>query len=519
MSTFAAITGILAVTLLTLGVGAFGLRFSRTTSDFYVASRSVGPALNASAISGEYLSAASFLGVAGLVLSRGVDMLWYPVGWTAGYLVLLLFVAAPLRRSRAYTLPDFAELRLESRRARRVASGLVVLIAVLYLVPQFQGAGLTVHALTGAPTWVGGAIVAVVVIVTVVSGGMRSITLVQAVQYWLKLCALLIPLAVLLVHHRGGTAATTGSLHETDWLEPMHGQHSLYLTYSLILATFLGTMGLPHVVVRFYTNPDGRAARRTTVAVLSLLGLFYLLPTLYGVLGRLYAPGLANSSRADSVVLVLPGQIGGGSTADLLTAVLGAGAFAAFLSTSSGLVVSIAGVVGQDVFGRWLAPVTAFRVAGVVGALATLGLTALSSGLAVAHAVELAFAVAASTFCPLLLLGIWWRGLTAAGAIWGLLAGGLLSASAVLGVMLGASPAGWPGALLAQPAMCTVPIAFATMIGVSLADPRSSARPPGEHHGATARTRSPRAGPRRLHPRGGADPRPLVVGNRPFVAL
>ena len=92
MSTLAALTGVVAVTLLTLGVGTFGLRFSRTTSDFYVASRSVGPALNASAIGGEYLSAASFLGVAGLVLSRGVDMLWYPVGWTAGYLVLLLFV-------------------------------------------------------------------------------------------------------------------------------------------------------------------------------------------------------------------------------------------------------------------------------------------------------------------------------------------------------------------------------------------------------------------------------------------
>ena len=97
--------------------------------------------LNASAIGGEYLSAASFLGVAGLILACGVDMLWYPVGWTAGYLVLLLFVAAPLRRSGAYTLPDFAELRLESVGARGVASGLVVLIGLLYLVPQFQGAG------------------------------------------------------------------------------------------------------------------------------------------------------------------------------------------------------------------------------------------------------------------------------------------------------------------------------------------------------------------------------------------
>src|SRR6476659_8130407 len=291
MSTATALVGVLLVSLVTLGIGAFGLRLSRTTSDFYVASRAVGPGLNASAISGEYLSAASFLGVAGLVLSRGVDMLWYPVGWTAGYLVLLLFVAAPLRRSRAYTIPDFAELRVESRQARGVASGLVVLIGVLCIVPQFQGAGLTLRTLTGAPTWVGAVVVALVVLVNVVSGGMRSITLVQAVQYWLKLCALLVPLAFLLVQAHGQGEAARGRLHSTDWLEPMHGPYSLYLTYSLILATFLGTMGLPHVAVRFYTNRDGRAARRTTVTVLALLGAFYLLPPLYGVLGRLFVPG------------------------------------------------------------------------------------------------------------------------------------------------------------------------------------------------------------------------------------
>ena len=128
--------GIVAVTLValaTLGIGAYGWRFSRTTSDFFVASRSVRPALNASAIGGEYLSAASFLGVAGLVLAFGTDMLWYPVGWTAGYLLLLVLVAAPLRRSGAYTLPDFAEARLRSTGVRTLATGFVVLIGWLYV--------------------------------------------------------------------------------------------------------------------------------------------------------------------------------------------------------------------------------------------------------------------------------------------------------------------------------------------------------------------------------------------------
>src|SRR5919106_2738675 len=174
----------------TVAIGAFGLRISRTTSDFYVASRSVGPVLNASAIGGEYLSAASYLGAAGLILAFGADMLWYPVGWTAGYLVLLVLVAAPLRRSGAYTLPDFAEARLGSPRVRAVCSALVVAIGWLYLLPQFQGAGITLRAAVDAPEWVGPAIVGLVVLANVTSGGMRSITFVQAFQYWLKLTAL-----------------------------------------------------------------------------------------------------------------------------------------------------------------------------------------------------------------------------------------------------------------------------------------------------------------------------------------
>jgi Na+(H+)/acetate symporter ActP len=466
------LVSLLAVSLVagaTLAIGAFGLRVSRTTSDFFVASRRVGPFLNASAIGGEYLSAASFLGVAGLVLARGVDMLWYPIGWTAGYLLLLVFVAAPLRRSGAYTLPDFAEFRVESLLARRVASWLVCLIGVLYLVPQFQGAGLTLSALTGAPTWAGAVIVASVVLVNVVAGGMRSITLVQAFQYWLKLCALLVPVFVLWMAWKGD-GSPTRHLHATDWVEPLQGPYATYLTYSLIVATFFGTMGLPHVVVRFYTNHDGRSARRTTVGVLAMLSIFYLLPTVYGVLGRIYAPDLIVSGDTDSVVLTLPDRMLGGSAATLITALLGAGAFAAFLSTSSGLVVSISGVLSQDVLSRRFDPVTAFRIGGVVAVGGTLLLSFGAQGLPVAHAVELAFAVAASTFCPLLLLGIWWRGLTARGAIAGLVGGGALSGAAVLAVMVGAAPGGWWGALLAQPALLTVPVAFATMIGVSVAD-------------------------------------------------
>jgi cation/acetate symporter len=541
-----AIPAIVFITIATVAIGTFGYRISRNTSDFLVASRTVTARWNASAISGEYLSAASFLGVAGLVMKYGVDVLWYPVGFTAGYLALLLFVAAPLRRSGAYTLPDFAEARLRSRRLRKLATGFVVLIGWLYLVPQLQGAGLTLSTITGSPAWLGAVIVGVVVTANVASGGMRSITFVQAFQYWAKVTAIAFPAMVLLVIWRtdagrtdslvaptkptfaaettvrvqaavtvtveqpvtlraAGTvdgAARAGEelrwapgrhevgadtrltfparaavpqveglrqLENSTWARPLvgvgSGEHPLFAMYSLILATFLGTMGLPHVLVRFYTNPDGRAARMTTLVVLMLLGVFYLFPTVYGALGRIYAPQLLLTGKTDAVVLVLPGAAVGGLFGQLLAGLVAAGAFAAFLSTSSGLMVSVSGVLSTDVLGH--GSVRDFRRSALVAGVVPLILAVQTAELDVSQVVGLAFAVAASSFCPLLVLGTWWRGLTAAGAGAGLLIGGGLSGTAVLITVLGPELHGWTGALMSQPAAWTVPIAFTVMVLVS----------------------------------------------------
>lgn len=468
--------GIVAVALVsiaTLGIGAFGLRISRTTSDFYVASRSVSPALNGSAISGEYLSAASYLGIAGLVLTHGADMLWYPIGWTSGYLMLLVFVAAPLRRSGAYTIPDFAQVRLQSQAVRRVSTLLVVAVGWLYLLPQFQGAGLTLEAVLDAPRWVGTVLVAAIVTMSVVFGGMRSITFVQAFQYWLKLTALLVPLMFLLLawSRDGQPAAQAGS----DWWVPLgdSSPQAIYSTYAVIAATFLGTMGLPHVVVRFYTNPDGRAARRTTLIVLLLVSAFYLLPTFYGVLGRVYAADLVGSGRADTVALELPSRLIEGTAGELLTALVTAGAFAAFLSTSSGVTMALAGVVGQGLsdHGPWrgrLSSIAALRIAAVACVAVPLCLAFIAEPIPVASSVVFAFALAASTFCPLLILGIWWRGLTSAGAIAGLIGGGICAGAAPF-VTLVLEAEGWWGTLMSQPAVWSAPVGFGLMVAVSLA--------------------------------------------------
>ncbi len=526
----------------TVAVGAYGLRLSRTTSDFLVASRTVRPRLNAAAISGEYLSAASFLGIAGLIAKYGADALWYPVGFTAGYLGLLFFVAAPLRRSGAYTVPDFAEFRLGSKRVRLVAMAVVVTICALYLVPQYQGAGVALEALLGLPRWVGPLAVAAIVIVNVVGGGMRSITLVQAFQYWLKLTAIAVPALALLfvagprvdlgqplpptvgqetnvsvqtavrvnvIDPRGVTvtgtldgspvtdSAVAGPGEHTvgagstvtlaagshtpviagapatgaDWIgsgNGLGGRHPLYQVLSILVATFLGAMGLPHVLVRFYTNPDGQAARRTALAVIALLSLFYLFPTVLGAFARVYVPQLLVTGRADAAVLLLPSAAIAGLGGLLLAALVAAGAIAAFLATSSGLLISIAGAASTDLLrGR----VRDFRISAVVGGLLPVPLAMATSSLELSRGVGLVFAVAASTLCPLLVLGIWWRGLTPIGAIAGLATGAASSAIAGLFAVtrwigddvLG----GWPAVILGFPAAVTVPVAFATMVLVS----------------------------------------------------
>nr|WP_188109292.1 cation acetate symporter [Paeniglutamicibacter gangotriensis] len=466
-----AILSVLLVCVATVLIAINGLRLSRTTGDFYVASRTVKPWWNASAIGGEYLSAASFLGIAGLIVVSGQDGLWFPIGYTAGYLMLLLFVAAPLRRSRAYTIPDFAQIRLGSMTLRRLTSFLVVVICWLYIVPQLHGASLTLGISTGLPGWLGSVLVMGIVCVTVLAGGMRSITFVQAFQYWLKLAALAIPVVFLLLHLSvtGESATLDGAVFDRG--TGSGANKGLYYNISLLVALLFGTLGLPHVLVRFYTNPDGPSARKTTAIVLGLLALFYIFPTILGVLGRAYTPELAISGNADATVLLLPGRILGGTAGDALTAIIIGGAFAAFLSTSSGLVVSLAGTISQDLF---RGTVRGFRISTVIATVVPLLVALGTSSLALAGAIGSVFAFTAATICPLLLLGIWWRGLSVAGAISGMLTGAISCAVSLgLASVLPNEP-GSMHALLAQPAAWCVPLAFLVMITVSLATRRST---------------------------------------------
>jgi Na+(H+)/acetate symporter ActP len=515
------------VVLVTLLIGLRGVAAMRTTSDFLVASRRVSPLLNSAAVSGEYLSAASFLGVAGLVVKDGIGSLWYPVGFTAGYIAMLVLVAAPMRRSGALTVPDFAEARLNSPALRRVTAAVILVIGGLYLVPQFRTAGLVLSAVANSPYWVGVVIAGAGVATTLALGGMRAATYVQAFQFVLKLFLFIVPAIWLLL--QVGPQARHDALNPVEFTrfakettiefkigttlelkEPLNGRtgnweipqgaivtfpkgaavpkvngearpggegwtrplldvanagHPLLGTWALVVALALGTMGLPHVIMRFHTSPDGRAARRTAAFTVGLLGVFYLFPGIYGVLGRVLVPQLYLNGATDIAVVALPAQVDHSWPGSLFTALLTAGAFAAFLATSLGLLLVVSGAISYDLLPGGL---RRLRLTVVAAAAVTVLLALQAIRLDAGVLVTWAFTVAASTFCPLLVLGIWWARLTVAGAMSGVIVGLLASSSAIAGTLLGLPVTGWLAILVTQPAPWSVPLAFLTMVVVSL---------------------------------------------------
>jgi Na+(H+)/acetate symporter ActP len=533
----AALAAVALVVLGTLLIGVRGVAALRTTSDFLVASRRVSPLLNSAAVSGEYLSAASFLGVAGLFVKDGVGALWYPVGFTAGYVAMLVLVAAPMRRTGALTVPDFAEARLASPALRRITAVVVLVIGGLYAVPQFSAAGQVLAAVTTWPYWAGVVIAGAAVSVTLALGGMRAATYVQAFQFGLKLLLFIVPAvwlvaqagpevrtaalhpveftrfaadtpvsfqtdAVLLVdeptpvHRPDGTAdvLTSGrhavaagtvlvfpegaAVPETgggpppggdDWarplLDPNDTGHPVLGTWAVLIATALGTMGLPHVLMRFHTSPDGRAARRTAAITVALLGVFYLFPGVYGALGRVLVPELYLSGATDTVVVALPSRVDPGWGGTVMTSLLTMGAFAAFLATSLGLLLVMSGAIAHDLLPGGL---RRLRITVVPVAAVTVLLALQAAAIDAGTLVTWGFTVAASTFCPLLVLGIWWPRLTTAGAITGVLTGLLASCGAIAVALFGPPVDGVWGLLVTRPAPWSVPLAFAATAAVSL---------------------------------------------------
>jgi len=478
----------MAVLVATAAIGLYSARRTRTLSDYWVAGRSVGVFTNASAISSNYLSAASFLGVAAFIWANGFDGVWYATGFAAGYVLLLLFIASPLRRFGQYTIPDFCHGRFGSLRLRRAGILWTVVISSLYIVAQMVGVGTLMESVTGIPWAAGVILLGGVIILYVAFGGMTGVTITQMLQFWIMLAAMLLPLLVLLPQHSYGellmhafgdtsgvtvTGAPAFSASEqatiansAQWIRPFN-EWDLVGSISLLIALVCGTAGLPHILARFYTNPDARKARWSTVWVLIFIGIFYITTPVWGTYARMVLGPEAvlvegGSPNPNSMMLVTSGEAG-----EWATALVAAGAIAALLSTVAGLLIALSSAFAHDFYGSILRPQASDRqkIRVAKTAVIVFGVLAIAVGLGfrgvnIAWMVGLAFAVAASTFFPLLVLGIWWRRMTEPGALAGVMVGGTIAAVVVVGKLAGL----WS---FDQPALVSVPASFLAIAVVS----------------------------------------------------
>ena len=491
-----------------------------TTVDFFLAGRRTGMITNAGAICGDYLSAASFLGVAGAVYASGLDGVWYATGFAAGFVPVLLFVAAPLRRLGTVSLPDFLAVRFDSSRVRVAAVVAVELVILSYLVPQAVGSGLTWELLVGegiaglSPYSTGIVVSTVAVGGIVVIGGMRGTTWNQALQFGFLL-AVVVWLSALL--WAGGfsypaaveqaSAAPLQAVVGDQLVEvpnQLTGEPARFGApgarygpigqLALLVTLVLGTAGLPHVMNRYFTAATGRAARTSTVWVLALAGGFYALAVLLGTAARVLVaeradePWLADLTvegvlRVPEHALLVLGRLLAGTPG---LAVVSAAAFAAMVSTIGGLLLAAAASFGHDVVARIWRPTGGPREAVMAGRGAVLVVSVLAAVVAIsveperflasfpsviAAMVTWAFALAGSALTPAVLLGIWWPEATARGAVAGIWTGAAIAIAALaVGLTIGPDPGDGLSAVLLAPAMIAAPISAATIVVVSRRD-------------------------------------------------
>jgi cation/acetate symporter len=419
--------------LVTLVLVARASRTNRTASDYYAAGRAFSGPQNGVAIAGDYLSAASFLGIAGAIAVNGYDGFLYSIGFLVAWLVALLLVAELLRNTGRYTMGDVLAFRMRQRPVRAAAAASTLVVSAFYLLAQMAGAGGLIALLLQIPTGdrVGqGVVIAVVgglMIVYVLVGGMRGTTYVQIV----KAVLLVVGAAVLAAWVVGTVGFNVSALLRDAAAASPHGDAVLRpgLQYtnpvdfvSLALALVLGTAGLPHILMRFYTVPSGREARRSVVWAIWLIGVFYLLTLVLGYgAAALLPPGTLTAANQNNAAPLLAYALGG----ELLLGLISAVAFATILAVVAGLTITASASFAHDVYASLIkrgaaSPAAEVRVARltalVVGVVAIAG-GIVANGQNVAFLVALAFAVAASANLPTLLYSLFWARFNTTGAL------------------------------------------------------------------------------------------------------
>jgi cation/acetate symporter len=469
---------------LTLGITIWASRKTRTADHFYAAGRSVTALQNGLALAGDYMSAASFLGIAGLVALSGFDGLIYSTGWLVGWPIVMFLIAEPLRNLGRYTFADVVAARLKQTPIRIAAAVGSLAVISFYLIAQMVGAGNLIRLLFGLPYEAAVIIVGLVMLCYVLFGGMIATTWVQIVKAVLLLGGATL-LALLVIAKFGFNPLALFEQASTQYgagvLAPGRLVTDPIDAISLGLALMLGTAGLPHILMRFYTVPDARTARTSVGYATAFIGFFYLLTFILGF-GAMVLIG------RESIVAI---DAGGNMAAPLLAEALGgprllgfiaAVAFATILAVVAGLTLSGAATLSHDLWVNVLRGAHAdereqlkvARFATVVLAIVSIVLGITFKGQNVAYMVGLAFAIAASANFPALVLSIFWKRLTTAGAQVSMLTGTVstlvliyLSPAIQIDILKNAD-AWFP---LRNPGIVTIPLSFVVAIGVSLLRP------------------------------------------------
>lgn len=463
---------ILATFALYIGISIFNR--AKQTSDFYVASRGIPPFWNGMAIGGDWMSAASFIGMAGTVLALGYDGLAYIMGWTGGYLLLTFLLAPQLRKYGRFTVPEFIGDRFDSNPARLIAAIATIIISFTYIVGQLSGSGVVIGRLFSIPAMYGTMIGVVIIAIYATLGGMKGVTWTQVAQYIILIIAYIIPIVFMSLQVTGNPlpwltygnvvdeiGAIDRELGLSEYFAPFaESDKSQFI--ALMFTLMVGTSALPHVIVRFYTVTTMKAARWSGAWALLFIGFLYLSAPAYAAFSRFILMTQVAGQPMDQLpawtdnwintgLLEIADQDGDGvldwteiavgndmvvmatpEIANLGMFVIGlvaAGAMAAALSTAGGLLITISSSFAHDIYYRLVNPqatdqrrLKAGRIA-IVLSTVVAGLIALDPPGVITQIVAWAFALAGGTFFPVLFLGVWWKRMNAQGAVAGMLIG------------------------------------------------------------------------------------------------
>ncbi|MFN7252501.1 MAG: sodium:solute symporter family protein [Anaerobacillus sp.] len=456
---------------------------AKVTSDFYVASRGVPPFWNGMAIGGDWMSAASFIGMAGTVMILGYDGLAYIMGWTGGYLFLTFLLAPQLRKYGRYTVPEFIGDRFGTNTGRLIAAIATIIISFVYIIGQLSGSGVVIGRILQINTMYGTMIGVVIIAIYATLGGMKGITWTQVAQYIILIIAYLIPVLFMSLQITGNPlpwlsyhniVSQLGDIDKqlgfTEYFAPFASSNKAQFL-GLMFCLMVGTAALPHVIVRFYTVATMKAARWSGAWALLFIGLLYLSAPAYAAFsrfilmtkvagspidqlpawttswvdtGRLKVADLNGDGILDWKEIVISNDIVVMATPEIanlgmfVIGLVAAGAMAAALSTAGGLLITISSSFAHDIYYRLMRPdasdakrLKAGRLA-IVLSTVVAGIVALDPPGVITQIVAWAFSLAAGTFFPVLLLGVWWKRANAQGAIAGMLSGLLVTITYII---------------------------------------------------------------------------------------